>query len=72
MAVTSFEVDERTANLLTQLQEKFGVRTNAAVIRKALALANVASQQADADNTITIASGSPETTKTPIKVTLAG
>jgi hypothetical protein len=72
--VTTFEVDERTANLLTQLQEKFGVKTNAAVIRKALALANVATQQADADNTITIASGSPETTPniTPVKVSLAG
>ena len=47
MAVTSFEVDERTAALLAQLQETFGVKTNAAVLRKALALANVASQYAD-------------------------
>lgn len=70
MAVTSFDVDERTAALLAQLQKKFGVRTNAAVIRKALALANVASQQADSDNTITISSG--EKGKPPVKVSLAG
>ena len=61
MAVTSFEVDERTAALLAELQKTFGVKTNAAVLRKALALANVASQYADSDNTITIrrARGSP-------------
>jgi hypothetical protein len=69
MAITSFEVDERTADLLAQLQKTFGVRTNAAVIRKALALANVASQQADTDNTITITSAEG---KAPVKVSLAG
>jgi hypothetical protein len=69
MTVTSFEVDERTANLLTQLQKKFGVKTNAAVIRKALALANVASQHADSDNTITITSGEG---KPPVKILLDG
>lgn len=68
MAVTSFEVDERTAELLAQLQKTFGVKTNAAVIRKALALANVASRHADADNTITIGSDA----KPPVKVSLAG
>ena len=47
MAVTSFEVDEQTTALLTELQKKFGVRSNAAVIRKALALANVAAKHAD-------------------------
>ncbi len=68
MAVTSFEVDDRTAKLLAQLQKTFGVKTNAAVIRKALALANVARRQADADNTITITSEGKE----PVKVSLAG
>jgi hypothetical protein len=68
MAVTSFDVDERTAELLAQLQKTFGVKTNAAVIRKALALANVASRQADADNTITIGSDA----KPAVKVSLAG
>ena len=69
MAVTSFEVDERTAALLADLQKTFGVKTNAAVLRKALALANVASQYADADNTITI---SPADGKPAVKVSLAG
>jgi hypothetical protein len=68
VAVTSFEVDERTAKLLADLQETFGVKTNAAVIRKALALANVASHHAAADHTITI-SGDGEP---PVKVSLAG
>jgi hypothetical protein len=69
MAVTSFDVDERTAVLLADLQKTFGVKTNAAVIRKALALANVASQHASSDNTITIAG---EDGKPPVKVSLAG
>ena len=69
MAVTSFEVDERTAALIMQLRKTFGVNTNAAVIRKALALANVASQHADSDHTITIAPGGG---KPPVKVLLAG
>ena len=68
MAVTSFEVDDRTAELIAQLRETFGVRTNAAVIRKALALANVASKHADTDHTITISGGD----KPPVKVSLAG
>ena len=68
MAVTSFDVDERTAALIAKLRETFGVNTNAAVIRKALALANVASQHADADHTITITSGHGK----PVKVSLAG
>ena len=53
------------------MQKTFGVRTNAAVIRKALALANVASQHAGADNTITIAP-SEDGTKPAVKVSLAG
>ena len=51
------------------LQKTFGVKTNAAVLRKALALANVASQYADADNTITITPGEG---KPAVKVSLAG
>jgi hypothetical protein len=68
MAVTSFEVDEHTAEVISRLREIFGVKTNAAVIRKALALANVASRYADADRTITIA---PSEGKPAVKVSLA-
>jgi hypothetical protein len=69
MAVTSFEVDEHTAQIIEQLQKTFGVKTNAAVIRKALALANVARQHAGSDHTITITS---DDGKPPVKVSLAG
>ena len=69
MAATSFEVDERTAALIAGLRETFGVNTNAAVIRKALALANVASEHADTDHTITIA---PSDGRPAVKVSLAG
>jgi len=68
MAVTSFDVDERTATLLTELQQTFGVKTNAAVIRKALTLASIASKHADADHTITIGGDG----QTPVKISLAG
>jgi hypothetical protein len=70
MPVTSFDVDERTAALLADLQKTFGVKTNAAVIRKALALANVASQHAGPDHTITIAAS--DDGKPAVKVSLAG
>ena len=46
MAVTSVDVDERTAELIASVRKTTGVKTNAPVIRKALALANVASHLA--------------------------
>jgi hypothetical protein len=54
IVAASFDVDEQTVELLAKLQKRFGVDTNAAVIRKALALANIASDHAEPDNTITI------------------
>jgi hypothetical protein len=63
----SFDVDERTAKLLAKLQKKFGVNTNAAVISRALALADIASEHAGDDNTVTIAGEG----KAPVKVSLA-
>lgn len=62
----SFDVDEHTAELLTRLQKTFGVDSNAAVIRKALALASIASEQAGTDHTVTIAGEG----KAPVKVAL--
>jgi hypothetical protein len=66
--VASFDVDGRTAELMTGLQKTFGVKTNAEVIRKALALASIAREQAASDNTVTIAGEGKE----PVKVALAG
>jgi hypothetical protein len=68
MSITGFDVDEHTAEQISRLREIFGVKTNAGVIRKALALATVASQYADADHTITIAPGEG---KPSVKVFLA-
>lgn len=63
MAQTTFEVDPATLAAIIDLKQKFGVRTNAQVIRKALALARVAALNADADNTITILAPNEERTK---------
>ena len=49
MAQTSFEIDEKTASALDALKEVYGVTTNAAVLKRALAIALVASKQADED-----------------------
>jgi hypothetical protein len=51
MAVTSFEVDERRP-CSRSCRRRSASRRITTVLRKALALANVASQYADADNTI--------------------
>ncbi|HXE52668.1 MAG TPA: hypothetical protein VN541_06610 [Tepidisphaeraceae bacterium] len=54
MAQTTFDVDAATLAAIAELKEKFGVKTNAQVIRKALALARVAAQNADSENALTI------------------
>jgi hypothetical protein len=64
----SFDIDARTATLLLKLQKRFGVDTNAAVISRALALADIASEHAGPDNTVTITGDGQE----PVKVRLAG
>jgi acetolactate synthase small subunit len=68
MRQTSFVVDEKTEKALEDLKETFGVSTNAAVIRRALALAKVAAENADSEHTITILDKS----KREQKVLLAG
>jgi hypothetical protein len=54
MAQTTFDVDAATLAAIAELKGKFGVKTNAQVIRKALALARVAAQNADEENALTI------------------
>ena len=58
MAVTSFDMDERTQKSIDDLKVVFGVKTNAAVLRKALALATIAARNADKDNTVVVAQSS--------------
>jgi hypothetical protein len=60
MAQTSFEVDAATLAAIAELKDRFGVKTNAQVIRKALALARVAAQNADSDNALTIVAPNSE------------
>ena len=52
---TSFQVDPGTAAAIDELKGVFGVTSNTAVIRKAIALARVAARNSDAtDNTVTL------------------
>jgi hypothetical protein len=67
--VTTFDLDEHTAELIAQVRDTFGVKTNAAVLHEALVLASVASQHAGSDRTITTIS---DDGKQPVKVSLAG
>jgi predicted negative regulator of RcsB-dependent stress response len=70
MAQTTFEVDDVTLDALAELKKTFGVRTNAQVIRKALALAKVAAQNAGRDNTLTIVSTDDDNNRTEQKILL--
>ena len=63
MAQTSFEVDAATLDAIAELKGKFGVKTNAQVIRKALALARVAAQNTGEDNSLTIIAPNKERKK---------
>lgn len=54
MPQTSFVIDDKTAEAIEELKAALGVKTNAAVIRKAIALTRLAARGADADHTITI------------------
>lgn len=52
MAQTSFEIDERTAEALESLKKVYGVTSNAAVLKRALAIALILSKHADDDSNI--------------------
>lgn len=49
----AFPMDDRTIALLDKLQNSFGVTSTEAVLRKAIALANIAAELAD-DGQITL------------------
>lgn len=50
----SIVVDDRTAATIEQLKQDFGLTSTAAVVRRALALARVATRNAAEDHTITL------------------
>jgi hypothetical protein len=69
MAQTSFQLDPGTATAIEELKGVFGVTSSTAVIRRAIALARVASRNAsEDDNTVTLINRAGE----PVKVMLAG
>lgn len=66
---TSIQLDPGTAQAIEELKTVFGVKTNAAVIRKAIALSRVAAQNSNTkEHTITL----QDQNGNPIKVSLAG
>ena len=66
---TSFQVDPGTAQAIDELKDVFGVTSNTAVIRKAIALARIASRNANTDDqTVTLVDKSG----TPLKISLTG
>lgn len=52
MAQTSFQIDEKTSEILEGLKRVYGVQSNAGVLKRALAIALIASKHADEDNNI--------------------
>ncbi len=66
---TSFQIDPGTAEAINELKKVFGVTTNTAVVRKAIALSRVAARTANTDDkTVTLIDGAGEKTK----ISLAG
>ena len=66
---TSFQVDPGTAEAIDELKGVFGVTSNTAVIRKAIALARVAARNSDADDkTVTLIDKGGD----KLKISLAG
>ncbi|HEY1562523.1 MAG TPA: hypothetical protein VGF71_16770 [Caulobacteraceae bacterium] len=66
---TSFQLDEGTAHAIDELKQVFGVNSNTAVIRKAIALARIAARSGDSeDGTVTLV----DKGGTPLKVLLTG
>jgi transaldolase len=66
---TSFQIDPGTAAAIDDLKEVFGVTSNTAVIRKAIALARVASRNSNAeDQTVTLV----DKDGVPLKISLTG
>lgn len=59
----TFTVSEKTLEEIEKLKEKFDVETSAAVIRRALALARVAAENAGDDHTLTIVNQEKEQQK---------
>lgn len=62
MAQTSFELDKRTTKALEKLKKVYGVTSNAAALRRALAIAVIASDEADEEDRIHMIREKPDGT----------
>ena len=60
MAVTSFNVDDKLNETLEKLKEHYHAGSKAEVLRKAIALLNIASRNEDADGSLVIRRGDQE------------
>ena len=67
MKTTTIQFDERNLDAIDKLKKVFGASTNAAVIRKALALASLAADEADDNHSVTI---SGRRDRNPVRVSL--
>ena len=65
---TTVQFDSRSQQEIDKLKTVFGATTNAAVIRKALALAALAAEEADESHSVTILAHG---TRAPIRVSLS-
>jgi hypothetical protein len=54
MTQTSFNIDKETGDALAELKKVFGVSSNAAVLKRALALARLNARNADKNENVTI------------------
>lgn len=62
MPQTSFELDEKTTKALEKLKKVYGVNSNAAALRRALAMAVIAAEEADEDNRVHFIKPKPDGT----------
>jgi hypothetical protein len=67
MAATSFNIDQKTDQTLENLRRHYQVSSKAEVLRKAIALLNVARRNEHADGTIVIRQQSGEDLKVLVR-----
>ena len=54
MTQTSFNLDKETGDAMEELKKVFGVSTNAAVFKRAIALARLSARNADENDNFTL------------------
>lgn len=67
MAVTSFNIDDKMDQTLEALKAHYGATSKAEILRKAVALLNVASKNEAEDGTIVLSDGNGKDIKVIVK-----